>query len=321
MRKEEEEEEEFLPSVLALDDESSARTVLAMNVFEERVCAAGERNRLLLIFDQFEEIVTLFDEAGTHDAQQRLVELLVRLLRGSLPVKVLLSFREDYLGRVKELLSACPELIDQALRIAPPAAEALPTIIRGPFERYPGHFARPLAPALADRLVTVLEERFGTGDISLSEVQTVCLRLWQSDNPEALLAEKGPQGLLEDYLGEALDGMPTQLRPAAIALLAQMVTSAGTRNVISAGDLIQRVKEQEGEHNAEHARIKRSKTSASRGWCAENAAAIWTSTRSPASSSFPGSAAAATNSADCGTVAGNVADCSSWSRLPRCWSW
>ena len=113
--------------------------------------------------------------------------------------------REDYLGKVKELLSACPELIDQALRITPPAAGALPTIIRGPFERYPGHFARQLSPALADRLVTVLAARFGAGDISLSEVQTVCLRLWQSDNPEALLAEKGPQGLLEDYLGEALE--------------------------------------------------------------------------------------------------------------------
>ena len=179
---------------------------------------------------------------------------MVRLLRGPLPVKVVFSFREDYLGKVKELLSACPELIDQALRIAAPTADTLPTIIRGPFERYPGHFARQLSPALADRLVTVLADRFGAGDVSLSEAQTVCLRLWQSDNPEALLAEKGPQGLLEDYLGEALDGMPAQLRPAAIALLAQMVTSAGTRNVISAGDLFQRVQEQEGDSHVEPAR-------------------------------------------------------------------
>ncbi len=75
--------------------------------------------------------------------------------------------------------------------------------------------------------MTVLAQRFGSGDVSLSEVQTVCLRLWQSDNPEALLAEKGPQGLLEDYLGEALDGMTAQLRPAAIALLGQMTTRPG----------------------------------------------------------------------------------------------
>ena len=246
IRSADDDEQELLPSVLAHDEEALARTVLAIDAFEERVRAACERHRPLLIFDQFEEIVTLFDEARAPDAQRRLVELLVRLLRGSLPVKVLLSFREDYLGKVKELLSACPELVDQALRITPPTPDALLTIIRGPFERYPDHFARQLSRTLADRLVTVLAERFGAGDVSLSEVQTVCLRLWQSDNPEALLAEKGPQGLLEDYLGEALDGMPAQLRPAAIALLGQMVTSAGTRNVISAGDLFQRVQEQEG---------------------------------------------------------------------------
>ena len=247
IRSADDDEAELLPSVLALDEESSARTVLAVDAFEERVRAACERYRPLLIFDQFEEIVTLFDEARARDVQRRLVELFVRLLRGSLPVKVLFVFREDYLGKVKELLSACPELVDQALRITPPTSDALPTIIRGPFERYPDHFTRQLSPALADRLVTVLAQRFGSGDVSLSEVQTVCLRLWQSDNPEALLAEKGPQGLLEDYLGEALDGMTAQLRPAAIALLGQMVTSAGTRNVISAGDLFQRVQEQEGD--------------------------------------------------------------------------
>jgi len=240
-----EDEVELLPSVLVDGEESTPRTVLAIDAFEERVRAACELYRPLLIFDQFEELVTLFDEAAAHDVQGCLVEFLVRLLRGSLPVKVLFSFREDYLGRVKELLKACPDLVDQALRIGAPTSDALQTIIRGPFDRYPGRFARQLPPALTDHLVTVLAERFGTGDVSLSEVQTVCLRLWESDDPVALLAKKEPQGILEDYLGEALERMPTQLRAAAIVLLAQMVTSAGTRNVISAGDLFQRVQEQE----------------------------------------------------------------------------
>ena len=235
-------EQDVLPSLLALDEDASVRTVLSVDAFEARIRAACERHRPLLIFDQFEEIVTLFDEAELRDSQRRLVELFVRLLHGSLPVKLLFSFREDHLGRVKELLAACPELVDQGLRIAPPTEEALPTIIRGPFERFPDHFARELSPALAERLVRVLAERFGAGELSLSEVQTVCLRLWQSDSPEALLDAKGPQGLLEDYLGEALAEMPAHLREAAIALLGQMVTSAGTRNVISAGDLFERVR-------------------------------------------------------------------------------
>jgi hypothetical protein len=76
-------------------------------------------------------------------------------------------------------------------------------------------------------------------------VQTVCLRLWQADEPEALLAAKGVQGLLEDYVGEALEAFPPDQRGAAIAVLGQMLTSAGTRNVMSAEDLIQRVREDE----------------------------------------------------------------------------
>jgi DNA-binding beta-propeller fold protein YncE len=242
---------ELLPSLLAPGDESSPRIVLSTQSFEERLRAACQNHRPLLIFDQFEEILTLFEQSGGEDAQQRLVKLIVALLHEPLPpdeplpVKLLFAFREDYLGKVKQLLEACPELVDQALRLAPPAAVTLSTIIRGPFERYPGHFARELTSEVADRLCAALAERFGAGELSLSEIQTVCLRLWQADEPEALLAAKGPQGLLEDYLGEALDAFPPDLRGAAIAVLGQMVTSAGTRNVMSAEDVIQRAQENE----------------------------------------------------------------------------
>jgi len=41
--------------------------------------------------------------------------------------------------------------------------------------------------------------------MSLSEVQTVCLRLWQAERPEWLLNTTGLQGILEEYLHEELD--------------------------------------------------------------------------------------------------------------------
>ncbi|HEX7292750.1 MAG TPA: hypothetical protein VF250_16640 [Conexibacter sp.] len=235
----------LLPSSLADSGDDAPRAVFSVDAFEQRVEAACEEGRPLLIFDQFEELVTLFEETGAQALQQRVVDLLVALIDGDLPVKLLLVFREDYLGRVNELLGACPDLIDQALRLAPPARETLGTIIRGPFERNPGLFRHELSPTLAGRLQAALGERFGSGEISLTEVQTVCLRLWQSDDPEALLAAREVQGLLEDYLGEALDAFPPDLRRAAIALLAQMVTSAGTRNVISAADLLDRIPKEE----------------------------------------------------------------------------
>ncbi|MEA2130437.1 MAG: hypothetical protein QOJ85_3328, partial [Solirubrobacteraceae bacterium] len=235
---------EVLPCVLAPEAVASARVVLSIAQFEARLRAASQHHRLLIVFDQFEEIETLFDDPQADALRRALLEMIVGLLREALPVKLLFAFREDYLGRIKLLLAACPELVDQGLRLGPPSADALETIIRGPFDRFPGRFEGELDPALAQRLCAALAERFGTGEVSLSEVQTVCLRLWQSSDPHGLLAEKGVQGLLEDELSEALDAFPSDQRPAAIALLSQMITSAGTRNVISAEDLRQRVRDE-----------------------------------------------------------------------------
>jgi WD40 repeat protein len=238
---------DVLPCVLAPEGDGSSRIVLSIADFEARVRAATEEHRPVLVFDQFEEILTLFEDADAVASRGRLAEMIVRLLREPLPVKVLFVFREDYLGRVKQLLAACPELVDHALRLGAPSADELEAIIRGPFERFPGRFGRELDAELAERLRAALAERFGIGEVSLSEVQTVCLRLWQSSDPAALLGEKGVQGILEDDLGEALDALPTELRAAAVALLGQMVTSAGTRNVISADDLRQHVQEEDEE--------------------------------------------------------------------------
>jgi WD40 repeat protein len=235
--------ERLIPSVVK-PSENARRIVLSINQFEEGLIAACRDQRPVLIFDQFEEIVTRFVESDAQEVQNRVLALIVRLLRGRLPVKLLLSFREDYLGKVRELLSSCPELVDQTLRVAPPSAESLPTMIRGPFERYPGHFSHELSPSLGEQLASLLQKRFGAGTVSLSEMQTVCLRLWQSEDPQTLLEKRGAQGLLEDYLGEALDKMPARLRRVAIVLLSQMVTSVGTRNVIAKPDLFQRVREQ-----------------------------------------------------------------------------
>jgi WD40 repeat protein len=238
---------EGLPCPLVPRHDAASRVVLSIAEFEQRVGDASQRHQPLLIFDQFEEIVTLFEGERAAASRLALAEMIVRLLGEPLPVKLLFAFREDYLGRVKQLLGARPELVDQALRLGSPSPDALERIIRGPFERFPGHFDRELDPALAGRLRAALADRFGTGQVSLSEVQTVCLRLWRSSDPESLLADKGVQGLLEDELGEALNAFPADLRAAAIALLSQMVTSAGTRNVISAEDLHQRVAEDDAD--------------------------------------------------------------------------
>jgi WD40 repeat protein len=235
-----------LPLVLAPVSESSERSVLSIAEFDERVRdSATLKLQPLLVFDQFEEILTLFVDGEARATREALAAMLVGLLRDAVAVKFLFAFREDYLGAVKQLLAGHPQLVDQALRLRPPSPDSLETIIRGPFARFPDHFEREFHDALTQQLVAALRERFAAGDVSLSEVQSVCLRLWRSSDPAALLTLKGVQGLLEDELGEALDGFPADVRAAAVALLSHMVTSGGTRNVVSAEDLRQRVRDED----------------------------------------------------------------------------
>ena len=112
--------------------------------------------------------------------------------------------------------------------------------------------------------------------------------------PRPLLEAKGVQGLLEDYLGEELDRVPrTTSGTPAIALLSQMVTAAGTRNVISAEGLIERVARRTERSRASGSSGRSSASRASRSSSGASAAATSTSTRSRASSSSPGSAVAA----------------------------
>ena len=126
--------------------------MLSTETFEERLRAVCQTDRPLIVFDQFEEILTLFDEANAPRIQQKVVQLIYTLLREPLPVKLSIRVPRGPPRQGQAAPRGAPELVDQALRLTPPAVEALPTIIRGPFERHPGHFERELSPEVAEHL-------------------------------------------------------------------------------------------------------------------------------------------------------------------------
>lgn len=224
--------------------------------------------RPLLIFDQFEEFVTLFEEAqrseGGDDSktranvpriQQKILHELVSLIQDdTLPVKLVFSFREDYLAKLSLLFDHCPQLLDQAQRLLPPKVEALPKIIRVPFEdpELRSHFLKDkgqpgseLSQELAQEIANELGRRTEGDTVNLTELQIVCQRLWQSSTPEALFRKKGIQGLLKDYGAEVFRHLPRELREPAVALLSRMLTASNTRNIVSEDDLIGRTSHEE----------------------------------------------------------------------------
>ncbi len=288
----------YLPSTF-VSDEATARVVLSIQDFSARLDALSKSpstppaevaaeefdftpsSRPLLIFDQFEELVTLFEPSNTvvdlsslteqkdiddalrartaalakmQEVQQAIIDLLVRLVQDeTLKLKLLFVFREDYLAKLNILFKRVPDLLDQYLRLLPPHPESVTKIIRAPFERLPGVFVNrkpdgigtEISQSLAEKITSKFIERSGGGALNLSELEIVCRRLWESKNPESLFAQKQIAGVLEDYFSEKLAAFPTELQEPAVALLGLMITSANTRNIISEADLFSRVQKEE----------------------------------------------------------------------------
>jgi WD40 repeat protein len=247
----------FLPSRLAADDESRTRLVFSTKDIHARLGLAHEGGAPLLIFDQFEEFVTLFEEAPENrekfaeaaQAQNTLLDFLADLLRDeTLPVKLLFVFREDYLAKLSKLFALVPNLRDQHVRLTFPESSVLKKLIRGPFtcEIPPEHFGRIISSELADKLCAALEERSESGTINLTEVQIAALSLWRDPKAESLFdatpnRAEVVQKLLEGHLTGSLDRLSSGLREPAVAILRHLVTSAGTRNIILESDLLERL--------------------------------------------------------------------------------
>ncbi|HEY8835838.1 MAG TPA: hypothetical protein VIM09_09670 [Chthoniobacterales bacterium] len=247
----------FLPSRFAADDESRTRLVFSTADVHARLGLEHEGGAPLLIFDQFEEFVTLFEEAPENrekfaeaaQAQNTLLDFLADLLRDeTLPVKLLFVFREDYLAKLSKLFALVPNLRDQHVRLTFPDSSVLKKLIRGPFtcEIPPEHFGHIISEELAEKLRAALEERSEAGAINLTEVQIASLSLWRDPKGESLFdttpsRAEVVQKLLEGHLTGSLDRLSAGLREPAVAILRHLVTSAGTRNIILESDLLERL--------------------------------------------------------------------------------
>jgi len=248
----------YLPSIFDFDEDAE-RKVLPVDDFVRIVRSKAKETYTLLIFDQFEEWITLFESPSAGQpatdvkfSQDRIRDAIASLLNdNSVRVKILVAFREDYLAGLTPLFKLCPSLQDQCLRLMHLRSDQVLQAIRGPFEKYPDQYRPPFTPELAQEITTQFQERATGEQIHLTEVQIVCRSLWDKrrdakDFHELFKALGGVQGILEQYLESSLQSLPEDQQQPAIGLLSRMVTPAGTRNVVSKDDLLSLVQMQEG---------------------------------------------------------------------------
>jgi len=234
-----------LPSIFS-SDPNEKRIVLSTEKFLQIVHQKAEANHPLLIFDQFEEWITLFAESSGIDfkkSQSKILKAITSIINEtSLPVKVLISLREDYLAELTPFFKICPNLTDQYVRLTPLNGNQIYDAVTGPFEHYPGKFLPEIKPDLAKKIQSQFEDRSGSAGIRLTEVQIIASSLFDSGKQGEDINKQfntlGVQGLLEQYSSKALEAFSKKEQELAISILSKLVTSAGTRNVISKENLL-----------------------------------------------------------------------------------
>ena len=252
----------YLPSDLvdpAASDDHALSFEISLDDFYKQLDRLRHRRvdepRPLLIFDQFEEFITLFEDtssartaAQSKDSpatiQGNILTVLTSILQDEgLPVKILFVFREEYLAKLNILFKSAPELLDQYVRLLPPRVEEAEQIILAPFadeevkQTFAGNHVRDLEN-LAKRIATQIQQRSENGFINLTELQIVCRKLWDSRDPAKYFESNNSdiQKVLEGYWADALKKLGDLYEPS-IALLGHMVTSTNTRNIVSEPDL------------------------------------------------------------------------------------
>lgn len=249
----------YLPSRFS-DADIPERLELSCADFLAQLRRKSDLGTPLLIFDQFEELITLFEagaEASDGFRQAKKARIAIEHLLDELilhaedRVKLIFAFRDDYLARLSGLFERYPHLLDQSVRLESPEIDRLPSIVLGPFERasrgLQEQSQRWNQPRFTKELVDRIKEGFEVlspgGHLALSEVQTLCEALWDKPGLRGqLLTAKQPhltiRKIIEEEAWAKVKGYSRLERIHALALLASLVTKEGTRNVISEGNLL-----------------------------------------------------------------------------------
>jgi len=189
--------------------------------------AQSRQGRIVLVMDQFEELFTLVE-----DLQLRAEVCRALLYAGDDPdgaVRVVLTLREDFLGR----LAVFPEFVSEVSRgivvIRTPGAEALDETLTQPLARMGYRFED--ARMVGEMVAEVAHEQAG-----LPLLQFAAQRLWEGRDRDAKVLRRatyesigGVAGALADHADQVLGGLMGDAARAAREVLVSLVTPEGTR--------------------------------------------------------------------------------------------
>lgn len=189
---------------------------------------------IYLIFDQFEELFIF----GSDEEQYDFFEFIQRILKSDLPVKILLSMREEYIAYLSDFEKQVPSLFDHRIRVEKMVRTNLVEVIDGTAKAYDIEIEEP--EQTIDTIIDNLSDKKG---VDLTNLQVYLDRLYRKD-----LERKGNTGpvsfdlklvqevgelkdVLGDFLDEQLEQLEQELGKKGVPLdvLFSLVTDDGTK--------------------------------------------------------------------------------------------
>jgi formylglycine-generating enzyme required for sulfatase activity len=197
---------------------------------------------LVILLDQFEEF---FIFTPGRDQRQPFIEQLAACYHDTaLPIRIVISLREDYVAHLAELETRIPTIFYNQHRLEPMSREQVKVAITEPVRVL--HTGVTYEPALLDQLLLDL----ASDDMELPHLQIICRQLFE-ELPEAetqiTLQAYEKAGKAGDILGGYLDKVLKELGDGAgigKEVLKELVSSEATRRVRNQDYLVGRVEAQ-----------------------------------------------------------------------------
>ena len=207
-----------------------------------------------LIFDQFEELYTI----GNKAEQDAFVENVQEILRVKLPVKIILSIREEYLGHLYDFERKLPELQRKKLRVEPMHLDKVKEVVLGVGALKNGNVRLKSGEeqAIAAGIFEKIKEKEKTLSIELPYLQVFLDKLYMSITGdekrqaeatfslEALDSLGNIGDVLRDFLDEQVMQIASRLdqKPETIwQMLSPFVTLEGTKEPLTEAELGRRL--------------------------------------------------------------------------------
>ena len=236
---------DFLPSVfssIGADHPSAPAIGCSIKSFLSIVRTKAAESHPLLIFDQFEELFTLFEQKQTEgqELKLRILDTLFQIVSDQeLQAKVVIVIREDFLGKLEILARSYPQVLDHRVRLRYLPENNARDAILGPFR--PGNvLPSSISAELAEKIVKDLSINAPDELVAPTQVQIICSRLWNTysgTQAEIGVREYGAlgaaTGIVRGFFESEMLQFDPSLRPVASTILGSLITTLGTRDVVS----------------------------------------------------------------------------------------